>query len=167
MRAPVTAYLGLGANLGDPVQQIVDARRCLSRLNGVNSTRCSSLYLSAPVGYADQPSFVNCVLELTIHASMVDLFTGMQRIEAELGRVRDKGNQNAPRLIDIDLLLFGEERFATPTLMVPHPRILQRMFVLQPLSELLPNGAHPLLGDVLNIITEGKFRDQELFRLRL
>lgn len=165
MSVPCKAYLGLGANLGDPVQQIVDARECLSALDGTVSVQCSSLYLSSPVGYSEQANFVNCVLELSTRSSMMTFFEEIQKIESRLGRKRDKRNQNAPRTIDIDLLLFGEQTHSTPGLTVPHPRLTQRLFVLEPLSELLLDGTHPVLGDVSEIIQAGEFTGQELFRL--
>jgi len=130
------AWLGLGANLGDPVQQIINARTALATLPSVSDLVCSSFYVSSPVGYSDQPNFINCVIGVKTCAPMDGFFAQMQAIEARLGRVRDPLNQNAPRVIDIDLLLFGEEKSNTALLTVPHPRIGERLFVMEPLAEL-------------------------------
>lgn len=133
-----TAYIGVGANLGDPIQQIVDARAALGHLLETQSIRSSSLYCSAPVGYADQPDFINAVFEVVTCAQAHTLFAGMQSIETSLGRQRDSNNQNAPRLIDLDLLLFADQVIHDDLLTVPHPRMNQRLFVLKPLAELAP-----------------------------
>ena len=130
------AWLGLGANLADPIKQIVDARTKLIQLDCVSAWECSSMYLSSPVGYSEQPDFINCVLSIDVNVSATKLFSEIQLIETDLGRVRISNNQNAPRKIDIDLLLFGSESVNTPELTVPHPRMTQRLFVLEPLSEL-------------------------------
>ena len=130
-----TAYLGLGANLADPLQQLIDARSSLYRLEKSIAGRCSSFYRSSPVGYDAQPDFINCVVELETSATAFELLDAAQMIEARLGRQRVEGNQNAPRVIDIDILLFGSEIIQTPKLSVPHPRMSERLFVLKPLSE--------------------------------
>ena len=130
------AWLGLGANLAVPIKQIVDARAKLVQLDCVSAWECSSMYLSSPVGYSDQPDFINCVLSIDIDVSATQLFSEIQRVETQLGRIRLSDNQNAPRTIDIDLLLFGSESINTPELTVPHPRMTQRLFVLEPLREL-------------------------------
>ena len=130
------ALIGLGANLNDPIQQILDARVALTNLPLVASWQCSALYVSSPVGYSDQPNFVNCVLALNTHYDAYSLFGYMQTIETDLGRTRDKNNQNAPRLIDIDMLMFGDKQLADPNLIIPHPRMRERLFVLEPLADL-------------------------------
>ena len=155
------AYLGLGANLGDAVQQIVDARHALQGLSSTISLRCSYLYLSSPVGYAKQDDFINCVVELITSAKPIELLDEMQRIENEMGRKRVAGNQNAPRLIDIDLLLFDSQTIDEPRLSVPHPRLTERLFVLKPLLELLDS------SDYQRILNNGDFTGQQLTRLRL
>ena len=132
----VIAYVGLGANLGDPVEQIVNARKRISEFEGTNYTRSSSLYHSSPVGYSDQPMFTNCVVELSFNLDCRDLFMQMQNLETCLGRKRDPDNQNGPRFIDIDLLLFGDSVVEDEDLVVPHPRMHERLFVLLPLQEL-------------------------------
>jgi len=130
------ALIGLGANLNDPIQQILDARVALINLPLVTGWECSPFYVSAPVGYSDQPNFINCVLSLETSYDAYTLFRYMQGIEAQLGRVRDKNNQNAPRLIDIDMLMFGEQQLSDPKLIIPHPRMGERLFVIKPLADL-------------------------------
>lgn len=130
------AWLGLGANLADPIKQIVDARTKLIQLKCVSAWQCSSMYLSSPVGYADQPNFINCVLSLDLNVNAKQLFSEIQLVETHLGRVRVSDNKNAPRKIDIDLIMFGDDAINTLELIVPHPRMTQRLFVLEPLREL-------------------------------
>lgn len=165
--APVTAYLGLGANLGDPIQQIVDARSMLFHMLETQSARCSSMYLSSPVGYSEQAYFVNCVVELTTLASMTELFAYAQKVESRLGRVRDPSNKNAARRIDIDLLLFGEQSSSLSQLTVPHPRMNERLFVLEPLAELLPSATHPMVGELEELLKSGEFAKQTVRRLSI
>jgi len=163
------AYIGLGSNLGDRVQNIIDARRHLLELTFVQSLQSSSLYLSSPVGYFDQADFINCVVSLTVACDAATLFEEMQKIELFLARVRDARNQNAPRTIDLDLLMFGDLQNADPRLTIPHPRMAERLFVLQPLSELAPNLEIPNLGGIDKIVaeglTQGRFAGQDLFKL--
>lgn len=162
----VRAYIGLGANLGDPIEQIVSARKGLAEFDGVIDIRSSSLFLSSPVGYSDQPVFVNCVVEMPYDGDCYALFEQMQILESALGRLRDPKNQNAPRLIDIDLLLFGDSAIDESDLIVPHPRMLQRLFVLLPLFELRPDLTQKLSGKSL-ADKEKYFPGQSLLRLAL
>jgi len=162
----ILAYIGLGANLGDPIEQLVKARKGLSEFDGVNRTRSSYIYLSSPVGYSDQPTFANCVVELTFNKGHRDLFRQMQKLENCLGRLRDPNNQNAPRLIDIDLLLFGDLAIKEPDLVVPHPRMHERLFVLLPLQELNADLARSMSNDTLTQ-SEIHFSGQSLVKLAL
>ena len=132
----VVAYLGLGANLGDPIQQLVDARELISTLSATKSLRSSCFYSSSPVGFAEQADFINCVVELKTSDGPITLLENMQSRENTMGRKRVAGNQNSPRLIDIDLLLYGDQEIDTEVLNVPHPRMKERLFVLEPLLEL-------------------------------
>jgi 2-amino-4-hydroxy-6-hydroxymethyldihydropteridine diphosphokinase len=135
------AYVGLGANLGDPARQLEQALRELDALPGTRLRARSSLYRSAPVGYADQPDFVNAVAELETALPAIELLAELQAIEARHGRGRSFAN--APRTLDLDLLLFGDERIEAPGLTVPHPRMHERAFVLMPLVEIAPQAALP------------------------
>lgn len=158
----IKAYIGLGANLDDPVGQIVAARKILSNAGFVHNIRSSSIYVSSPVGYEDQPNFLNCVVELEVTKTPRELFTLMRSTESKLGRVRDAGNQNAARRIDIDLLIYGDHDINEYDLVVPHPRMQYRLFVLLPLQELNPELARRHASD-----NEADFAGQELHRLAL
>lgn len=164
----VSAYIGLGANLGDPVQAIINARHRLKALEYCSDLISSSLYWSSPVGYREQPAFVNCVVKMHVSASAVELFTDMQNIEHSLGRQRDPSNRNAARLIDLDLLLFGDQEIKQKNLLVPHPRLLERRFVLEPLLEISPQitlrGEHLAKYYDARLDNEG-YQGQELYRL--
>lgn len=161
----IKAYLGLGANLGDPIQQLIDARQHLRMLDGVVQMRSSSFYVSSPVGYAAQNDFVNCVIELAGELELRPLFSEMQLIEHILGRARNPENQNAARVIDIDLLLFGALRVDSSDLLVPHPRLHQRLFVLLPLAELNRELAIQDHGSVEQILQHGDFSGQQIMKL--
>ena len=155
-------FVGLGANLGDPISQLISAKQALLAHPSVMSARSSSFYLSSPVGYDAQPDFVNSVLELSVASSYREFFSLLQRIEGDLGRQRDPNNQNAARLIDIDLLLFDHLSIAELDLVVPHPRMHERLFVLKPLQELDQQVAEALLNN-----NSTDFSGQELHRLKL
>jgi 2-amino-4-hydroxy-6-hydroxymethyldihydropteridine diphosphokinase len=144
------AYVGLGANLGDPRRQLEQALRELDELPGTHLRASSSLYRSAPLGYADQPDFVNAVAELDTRLPATQLLAGLQAIEARHGRSRSFAN--APRTLDLDLLLFGDERIAGPGLTVPHPRMHERAFVLVPLVEIAPEAAIPGQGKARDLL---------------
>ncbi|MFT6033765.1 MAG: 2-amino-4-hydroxy-6-hydroxymethyldihydropteridine diphosphokinase [Arenicella sp.] len=158
---PTVAYLGLGANLGDPIQQLLDARQALTVLAAPGPLRCSSFYASSPVGYDAQPDFINCVVELETNKSALELLDDMQAIENSLGRQRITSNQNAPRSIDIDLLLYGEQTITHKRLQVPHPRMKDRLFVLQPLLELTQ------LEVYRSALMSGDFEGQCITKLRV
>ncbi len=134
----ITAYIGLGSNLEDPVAQI---KRALLALEGLPNTAVlatSSFYQTTPVGYADQPDFINAVCQLETDLPARTLLTHLLAIEQAQGRVRD-GKKNQPRTLDLDLLLYGNEVIQEPDLIVPHPRMHEREFVLVPLLEVLKN----------------------------
>jgi 2-amino-4-hydroxy-6-hydroxymethyldihydropteridine diphosphokinase len=139
-----TAYVGLGANLGDPRTQVLAAFDALDGIPQTRVTARSSLYGSAPVGYADQPAFVNAVARLETGLAPAPLLEALQAIEARAGRLRTF--KDAPRTLDLDLLLYGEAAFIEPGLTVPHPRMHERAFVLAPLLEIAPGAAIPGLG---------------------
>lgn len=134
-RAPVTAYVGLGANLGDPQQALRAALDALTRLPQTRVLRSSRLWRSAPVD-AGGPDYVNAVAEVETRLSAPELLAQLQAIEQAAGRKRQY--RNAPRTLDLDLLLYGDARIDSATLTVPHPRMRERAFVLLPLQELAP-----------------------------
>jgi 2-amino-4-hydroxy-6-hydroxymethyldihydropteridine diphosphokinase len=135
MRQSVIAYIGLGANLGDAQLAVLAAMDAIADLDGVALLRRSSLYGSAPVD-AGGADYVNAVVEIQTRLKALELLTGLQQLERQAGRERNY--HNAPRTLDLDLLLFGKEHIAHPDLVVPHPRMWQRAFVLHPLAELAP-----------------------------
>jgi 2-amino-4-hydroxy-6-hydroxymethyldihydropteridine diphosphokinase len=136
MRAPVTAYVGLGANLGEPLAALQRALEGLAALPGTQLVRSSSIYRSAPVD-AGGPDYLNAVAQIETALAAPDLLTGLQRLEQDAGRERP--HRNAPRTLDLDLLLYGSARIASVALTVPHPRMRERAFVLLPLAELAPD----------------------------
>lgn len=132
-----TVYLGLGANLGDRAASIARALGHLAESLGVRVIRRSGLYETAPAGVTDQPDFVNAVLEAETTLAPRELLGCLQRTEVTLGR--EPGPRWGPRAIDLDILLYGDERIATPALTIPHPELWNRDFVLVPLAELRPD----------------------------
>ena len=132
---PVRAFVGVGANLGDARAQVLSAIAALRALPGAQVFACSSLYASAPVD-APGPDYVNAVVALDTTLTAVQLLHALHTIEAQHGRTRS--TRNAPRTLDLDLLLYGEQRSDDPALTLPHPRLHQRAFVLRPLLEIAP-----------------------------
>lgn len=132
-----TAYVGLGSNLADPVRQVETALQELDSLPHTRVVKRSSLYRTAPVGYAAQPDFVNAVAQLETGLPAERLLDELQALEARHGR--ERSFPNAPRTLDLDLLLYGRLVLNTERLTVPHPRMREREFVLAPLREIAPD----------------------------
>ena len=135
MRDSVVAYVGLGANLGDAQQALAEALAALARLPGTRLLRSSRVYRSAPVDAAG-PDYFNAVAQVDTTLTAPGLLAQLQAIEQAAGRERPF--RNAPRTLDLDLLLYGSARIDSPLLTVPHPRMRERAFVLLPLRELAP-----------------------------
>ena len=138
MREPVDAFIALGANLGNPVQALTQAVAMVGCLPHTRVVRCSSFYRSAPFE-ATGPDYVNAVMAVSTCLSALDLLKQLQKVEQDAGR--ERSTRNAPRTLDLDILLFGSARIDSPALTVPHPRMLQRAFVLLPLAEIAPEWA--------------------------
>lgn len=138
------AYVALGSNLADPATQIHHAFELLARLPQTRLIAASSLYASAPVGYADQPDFINAAAKLDTGLSAHDLLESLLALERTAGRVREF--RNAPRTLDLDLLLYDDLAFHETGLTLPHPRMHERAFVLLPLVELDAEVAIPGKG---------------------
>jgi 2-amino-4-hydroxy-6-hydroxymethyldihydropteridine diphosphokinase len=137
LREPVQAYVGLGANLGEAAATLRWAAAALGDLPDTHVLRVSALYRSAPIDCEPgAPPFLNAVAALSTHLSAPQLLAGLQQLELAAGRQRPY--RNAPRTLDLDLLLYGEGRIESPALCVPHPRMYQRAFVLRPLAEIAP-----------------------------
>jgi 2-amino-4-hydroxy-6-hydroxymethyldihydropteridine diphosphokinase len=130
------AFIGLGSNLSDPGAQILKACAELGNLSQTRLLSCSSLYRSAPVGYADQPDFINAVAEIETGLEPLQLLQALLDLEHRHGRVREF--RNAPRILDLDILLYGDLTCHEHGLTLPHPRMHERAFVLQPLQEIAP-----------------------------
>lgn len=138
------AYIGLGSNLENPENQVRQAFDELDRLPQTRLVRKSSLYRTAPIGLETQPDFVNAVAELETALPAEQLLAELQDIEKSHGRERTL--KNAPRTLDLDLLLFGDAKLDSPQLTVPHPRMHERAFVLKPLLEIAPQLPFSLAG---------------------
>ena len=137
------AYIGLGANLGDPKDTIRSAIEAIGALHATQSGKRSSLYLTAPID-ADGDDYVNAVVEVHTQLTAHELLLALQKLEQNFGRVRTY--QNAPRTLDCDVLLYDQQIIDTPNLSVPHPRMHQRAFVLIPLLEIAPDIIIPTIG---------------------
>ena len=140
MREPVTAYVALGANLADPLQTVLRTLDALSRLPDCQLKARSRLYRSAP-HEAQGPEFVNAVAQLETCLTAPDLLDALQALENLAGRERPY--PNAPRTLDLDLLMYGQARMHSPRLTLPHPRWRERAFVLFPLADLQPDWVSP------------------------
>ncbi|MBT9466968.1 2-amino-4-hydroxy-6-hydroxymethyldihydropteridine diphosphokinase [Hydrogenophaga sp.] len=136
VRADVTAFVALGANLGEAAQALRDALVNLGEVPGIRLVRASSVYRTAPVE-SSGPDYLNAVAEISTTLTAPDLLDALQSIEQQAGRERPY--RNAPRTLDLDLLLFGGARVDSPRLTVPHLRMEQRAFVLVPLAEIAPS----------------------------
>lgn len=136
VRAPVLAYIGLGANLGAAAVMVRYSIDAIGRLSQVDLERCSSLYRTTPVE-STGPDYVNAVVCVRTCRTAYSLLAALQQLE--LAALRERPYRNAPRTLDLDLLLYGEGRIDSATLTVPHPRMAQRAFVLVPLAEIAPD----------------------------
>ena len=164
----ITVYIALGTNVGEREANLLQALRLLPE-SGVHIRRVSSIYETEPVDYLDQEWFLNAVLEGETELDALDLLSALRVIEARMGS--KKAFAKGPRKIDLDVLLYGNETIDTPELQVPHPRMLERKFVLIPLAEIAPNLRHPswksgvahLLAASADHSSVKKFRDAPSF----
>ena len=152
--SPLTkAYVGLGANLGPREVTLLRAVDLLGAEPGVEVLAVSGLRETAPVGNVDQPEFLNGAVAVETSLPARELLDALLRVERELGRVRD-GTQWGPRTIDLDLLVYGDEIVDEPGLRVPHPRLHERRFALEPLAELEPDLLVPGKGKVMDLLVK-------------
>jgi 2-amino-4-hydroxy-6-hydroxymethyldihydropteridine diphosphokinase len=166
----VIAYIGLGSNLGDRKQNLTRALELLSKHMKIE--QISSIYETEPVGYEQQPLFLNAVCRISTKLNPEKLLRLVKKIEAKLGRT--PSFTNAPRPIDIDILLYGDEVFSHQDLTIPHPRLAERAFVLVPLAEIAPDLAHPvsrkifreLLDDLGNVTGVHKWAEADKITMR-
>lgn len=136
MRPRITAYIALGANLGDPLAALRRAMDDIAAIKGVQLLKRSSLYRTAPLA-SSGPDYVNAVIEIQTNLSAPTLLAELQQIEQLAGRERP--SRNAPRTLDLDVLIYGDASIDSEALVIPHPRMTERAFVLVPLAEIAPH----------------------------
>ncbi len=150
--AVIAAYVGIGANLGDRAANVAEALRELGAQPTIEVVRVSSLYETSPVGRTDQPDFLNAVAAVRTMLAPNDFLRALLDTENKMGRVRNL--RWGPRVIDLDLLLYGDMQGDTPGLTIPHPRLRERAFVLVPLAEIAPNLRLPGDGQSVSDLAE-------------
>jgi len=160
MSEAIEVYLGFGSNIGDRSANISEALALLSRK--VQMGKVSAVYDTEPMGNTDQPHFLNMVCQAYTRIEPAALLALAKGIETKMGRV--SGKRNAPRPIDIDILLYGDQVMETPQLVIPHPRIEERAFVLVPLAEIAPDFKHPVSGQTMKELLAGITEKQGVFR---
>ena len=144
----VQAYLGLGSNIGDRKQQLLKAIDLIGNIKGIKVTKQSSIYETAPIGYTDQPNFLNLCLEIETELSPQHLLKHCLDIEQQLHRVREI--RWGPRTLDIDILLYSDNIIETDNLSIPHPRMQERAFVLIPLNDIASDKKDPRLNQKIH-----------------
>jgi 2-amino-4-hydroxy-6-hydroxymethyldihydropteridine diphosphokinase len=149
----ITAYIGLGSNLADPARQIKVARAEIAALVHVQELAFSSLYRSPPMGPQNQPDYVNAVMAIATTLPALDLLRCLQHIEHEQGRIRT-GERWGARTLDLDLLIYGDQQITVPDLIVPHPGLSERSFVLYPLFEIAPQLHVPGKGKLADLLAQ-------------
>jgi 2-amino-4-hydroxy-6-hydroxymethyldihydropteridine diphosphokinase len=146
------AYIAIGSNLSEPLKQVIAAWDEIAKLPKSELIQKSSLYVSKPLGYKDQPDFVNAVVLIETELSPLELLSELQSLEILHERVRSF--PNAPRTLDLDIILFGNLEINDPKLVIPHPRMHERAFVIFPLQEINANISIPHVGDIAKIAKE-------------
>jgi 2-amino-4-hydroxy-6-hydroxymethyldihydropteridine diphosphokinase len=158
-----TVYIGMGSNLaswaGPPEATLATAALWIESLGRVVFR--SSLYSTEPVGFTDQPRFINAVMKLETELEASDMLERLLAIEAEFGRDRTAGVKNGPRTLDLDILLFGNQKISEPGLEIPHPRLAERAFALVPLNEIAPLAVDPRSGRTVSQLLESLFPEPE------
>ena len=142
----INVYLGLGSNMGNRADNIADGISLLSVQPDISFMECSSIYETEPWGYANQPYFLNCAIRIRTSQNPIELLALVKSVETMVGR--EPSFRYGPRSLDIDILFYGDQVISceTPDLHIPHPRILERSFVLIPLLEIAPTLVHPSSG---------------------
>jgi len=148
----VLAYIGLGSNLNHPKEQIKNALIALNSTKDVKVVGLSSLYQSKPIDGSKQPDYINAMCQLDTHLTALELLYVCQDIETRQHRVREK--KWGARTIDLDIIIYGVQVIASKQLIVPHPQMMNRAFVLVPLAELEPNLKVPVLGSIQDLIAK-------------
>lgn len=145
-------FIGLGSNLSDPIQQVLMAMEALQAIPEIAVVQKSSLYASPPMGPQDQPDYINAVVELSSDLSAHALLDCLQAIEQQQGRVRLR--HWGERTLDLDILVFGEHEINDERLVIPHPGIIERAFVLYPLAEIAPDLIVPQFGNIVSLVQD-------------
>jgi 2-amino-4-hydroxy-6-hydroxymethyldihydropteridine diphosphokinase len=156
----ITAYLSLGSNLGNRQENLDRALKLLSERMQV--IKVSSIYDTEPVGNTGQPRFLNLVCEVHTRLAPEGLLTMLKGLEQKMGRV---GRTGEPRIIDVDILLYGDKVVKTKDLEIPHPRMLERQFVLVPLDEIAPEAVHPVAGKKIKELNKAIKEKQGMMKL--
>ncbi|HKP55049.1 MAG TPA: 2-amino-4-hydroxy-6-hydroxymethyldihydropteridine diphosphokinase [Chloroflexia bacterium] len=156
------AYLGLGTNMGDRDAQLRAAAAAIANIPATSLLRQSPVYESKPWGKTDQPDFLNMVVEINTQLEPHTLHRHLQKIERDMGRDREASERWGPRPIDIDLLLYGTRTLKTASLVVPHPRMWERHFVMRPLADLAPNLTTPEGTPISSLLANGDISSQGL-----
>lgn len=160
MTEAVTVYLGLGSNLGDRQANLDRALEFLSQR--LRMGKISSIYDTEPLGDSNQPRFLNLVCQAFTHLQPAGLLVLVKGIERKLGRV---GKSGTPRTIDIDILLYGDQVIKTPELVIPHPKMTERAFVLIPLDEIASDLVHPVAGRTIKELLQNATEKQGVLKL--
>ena len=159
----VDGYIGIGSNLGQPDFEV---RRAISYLptQGIRIIHCSSLYQTEPLDTTENDWFINAVALVTFHGNPLDLLH--MCLEMETSRGRNRKFKNAPRALDLDILLIGDLVQSDKDLTIPHPRMHERRFVLEPMVQIAPNVTHPVLGETMQILLERCLDNSEVAKLQ-
>ena len=155
------AVIGLGANLGDPVEQLRAAIDAIGRLPHMRIVAASSFYRTAPVGFAAQPDFINAAVSIDTELEPRALLDALKSIEIAAGR--ERSFKDAPRILDLDVLLYDDRVIDAPGLTIPHPRLHERAFALGPLVEIEPDAVVPGRGRAADLLA--RCADQKIQRI--
>lgn len=149
----IVSFVGVGSNLGNPIGNCLRAVELISSLGEVEVIRRSSLYRTEPSGFSEQDPFINCVIEARTTLSAHFFLKSLQQIENDMGRIR--AERWGPRTIDLDILLYGQKIISDKALLIPHPELHKRRFVLVPLCEIATDFIHPAFGVSVKELLDG------------
>lgn len=160
----VISFIGVGSNMDDPAARCREALCCLSQISGIKVLRQSSFYRTEPVGFEKQDWFINAVAEIRTVLPPQELLKAMQEIEHKMGRLR--GPRWGPRVIDLDILLYGQEAVEDDDLVIPHPELHKRRFILEPLCEIASYAIHAVFGVSVRGLMERLDDDSKVYLYR-